>query len=192
MIIVCDKCGTGYQVENSDLGEKRRKVKCSKCNYTWIESPFFTDEDLTDKKVVNNGQLLKLCSVLLTISVVLSLFMVPRSNIYPVLRPIYSIFGIYDAADMEFENVKFDYTEKGILITSTITNYSDEDKILPDIRITFYDGDNNILRTAVLTNSGIRIKEGEKKTLNKQMNNVSAETKYVTLDLGNKLEMWFR
>ena len=39
MILTCSKCTTQFTVSATALGERGRKVKCSRCSHTWFQTP---------------------------------------------------------------------------------------------------------------------------------------------------------
>ena len=207
MIIVCDNCGTRYQIEESDIREGGLEVKCSKCEYVWFQSPFFIDDlainagvdkESLDGVTCHKAQkskedcnLLKYSLFTLVILICLSLFMIPRGGIHWFLRPLYAVFAIYDSVDLEFESARFNYKNGGILIDTTIVNNSNEEKVLPNMKISLYDGENNTLRTIKVIHNKKYINRGEQMEVTQQIHNVPIETKYIVLDIGNRLEMWF-
>ncbi len=200
MIIICDKCTTGFYIEEIQL-LKERKLKCGKCSYVWLQSPFSLDDAQSDNHMENEHattsedkktRLLHFIFWCLTALLVILLLMIPRSDIKPILRPFYGLFNVYDSAGVEFDSVRVNYQPDGVLIISTILNNSDEDKVLPNMKISMYDNKDVLLRVIHLQNYTRYIGAQNTQELHQHIANLNQRVSYITLHLGNKLELLLR
>lgn len=207
MIITCDNCGTNYQIKESDISDEGREVRCTHCEHIWFQPPFSFEnnsphmddhqQDSIEKEQKSTHlKWLQRSIVLLSLLIATALFFAPKSYISPVMRPLYSIFGIYDSSQLEFDNATFEqhYTNNHheILIKANIINNGREAKVLPNMKITFYDGEGKSLSATYLINNNQDIKPGETVAIIKTVNQPPQESKYITLDIGNKLELWLQ
>ncbi len=211
MIIICNNCETRYHVEDKDIDGEGRKVRCSNCNHSWVQSPLPNQDDEeailsfeVDKKIItgrmeenvqqtkDNLSWLQSSALILLLFVFIALFLIPRSEISVWLRPLYSAFGVYDTYKLEFENANFEYDREDIIIKSTIINNSSETKFLPNMKINLYSDIGEVLRTIYIVNKEEQIEKGKKKELTQRVKKIPENVKYITLDIGNKLEMFFQ
>ncbi len=49
MLISCPECETSFTIPANALGEKGRKVKCSKCSNTWHQNPITVQKEKLDR-----------------------------------------------------------------------------------------------------------------------------------------------
>ncbi len=205
MIIICDNCGTRYRISEKDLKEEGREVRCTRCSHVWVQSYF--ENDVTNHvshKVIDIEKseknriimLLKLTSFILLFLIITALFLSPRDHIIPILRPIYSIFNIYDSSGIEFQTATFEKyqinNKDGILVIAKIVNNSNETRVMPYIRISTYSNDVKYPIITNINNNFERIEPGETKEITKHFNQIPKNSHYMTLDICNKLEMLFQ
>ena len=209
MIIICDNCGTRYHIKEQDIGDEGREVRCTRCAHVWIQSPFSHDDttsyEETDVEFFTNDETLihnkstfwlKISTVILLLLIVVALFFSPRDYIMPFLRPMYSVFNIYDSSGLEFHSANYEHYkinhQDGILIAATIINNSDEIKIVPNMRISMYAHNANEVQITNVESNLEYLAPGEVAEVTQHFSKLSQDVQYIALDIGNKLEMWFK
>jgi predicted Zn finger-like uncharacterized protein len=153
MILTCPACGTRYSADPASLGPFGRKVRCAKCDQTWMQSP-----------PADMPRHLEVPPVSLTVPdeyrpgrssfrfsgaalLILALLLVVGGGYYgrgwiverwPALKPYYELAGISTelvSADLRIENLV--YTRpipSDLVIQGNVVNHSKQPQVLPMLR----------------------------------------------------------
>ena len=218
MIISCPQCSSKFAVKAEAIGEKGRNVKCAKCAHKWFQEP--NKEELEKLKtqeiqqepdevkevpqgsnlpVVTNSKTpiyakISLAASILIMAVVITVM--GANQILPSMSGYYSLFGIYDSGDIKLYDVEVKKIESGryndLLVSAKIVNESKGDKRLPNLRVSIYDNDENLLDEVTLDSEGTPIEAGQAIDFQNTIEKIPASSSKIVMDLGNKIDLMYR
>lgn len=196
MRINCEKCNSVYSIAEKIIGSNGRAVKCSKCSHSWIVCPQNKSQTSLKNtpKISSNIGYLKYLIILLLITnlTVICLFFSDKLLGQPNFKSFYELFDVYDHEGIIIDNFKFKKHNDEIYITGYISNTSTEDKIIPNIRYTLLNENNEIIFSFTSFSSKHVIKPQEAWPINTRLSNVKQNTSFIRIDIGNKLDLLLR
>ena len=153
MILTCPACGTRYSADPASLGPHGRKVRCAKCDQTWMQTPpadlprqlevppvslTVADEEVRGHSILRFGGAALLILVLL-LAVAGGYFgrgwIVQR---WPALKPYYELAGIpaeLVSADLRIENLVYTRpVPSDLVIQGNVVNHGKQPQTLPMLR----------------------------------------------------------
>lgn len=202
MYISCPKCGTKFSVDATKIGNKGKKVRCSKCSHVWHQdqenklrvSPLLTtnNSEASDKKI----NLPALLPVKNTSNNYLNTLMAIGMIVLTLLILFHEKLGInksFGNGKLAIKDIEVNKIEKDkIKVSYKIYNLSQEDQNIPLIRIRVLDENNNILKSKITYHKKIRIPPNQFIRASKEflVNGKSAEN--IDIMIGNKLDFMLR
>ncbi|MGB4191220.1 MAG: zinc-ribbon domain-containing protein [Rickettsiales bacterium] len=196
MRINCEKCNSVYSIAEKIIGSNGRAVKCAKCSHSWMVYPQNKSQvslKNTSKNSSNIGYLKYLITLLLVTNLTI-IFLFFSDNLLnkPNFKSFYGLFDVYDHEGIIIDNFKFKKHNDEIYITGYISNTSAEDKIIPNIRYTLLNENNEIIFSFTSFSSKHVIKPQETWPVNTRLGNVKQNTSFIKIDIGNKLDLLLR
>ena len=211
MIITCPECSTNYLITIESIGANGRKVKCAKCTHIW----FATNIEVEVPTAINKEQpkfplpaiiknkisiWLKLTNVMLLLASLLS-FMVFNneylSEHYAFLKEFYEKLGIFESEGLRFNELKVinapnDQGKQTIGIEGKIINLSEHSRYIPYAKITIKTTGGQKITSETLKLADKMLAPNEEYIISNQVGLVSSQAEYMVIDIGNKLELFFR
>ncbi len=205
MRITCGKCQAVYCISERVIGSAGRIVKCAKCTHTWMvttpSTSFAAHKTHYDYKVnlpvlfkpalPHYFKIIPITLALIIIFVGLIFFSEKLINLQPA-KIIYEKCGIYSTKGLLLNDFVIDTHENEIAVNGFITNSSDEDKIVPDIRYILLNNNKEVIFRYTKPSSKEAIKANQTLPISAKITNVKAKAEYLQLDIGNKLELLLR
>ena len=203
------------------IGPKGRTVKCAKCAHNWVQMPEgATPEDVLQEPPEKTDSIpkgsslpvipqditasgwLKSSVFALFIITIISAFILNYSTLlhkYPGLVSTYESLGIDNTQGLHLKKISITSlpgTNEGerplYVLKGTMVNASEETRILPNLRINVMDEADNVLHSLMLKSSGETINPSEPFDFYNKLPNLSRRSYYVTIDIGNGLELSLR
>ncbi|MFN7094898.1 MAG: hypothetical protein ACK4M7_06005, partial [Burkholderiales bacterium] len=135
-----------------------------------------------------------------TLPMVVALAFIVLSDLFmthlPFLTPIYHSIGMYRSQgiilkDVAIKREKLANNEQ-LLITGKIINFHTEPRVLPRLRIALLDSNKKQIASHTLNSSGKELQPQEEYHLNNKITRLPSSAKYLTLDIGGKMELILR
>ena len=211
MRITCEKCQAVYCISERVIGATGRIVKCAKCAYTWMvtaPSRSFASYKASSSNLQNFNYKINLpvlfkpalpyyikvipfILVLLIAFAGLIFFSEKLINIKPT-KIIYEKCGVHSTKGLLLSDFTVDTHEKEISVNGFITNSSDEDKVMPDIRYILLNNNKEVIFRYTKASSKKIIKANQTIPISAKISNLKGKAEYLQLDIGNKLELLLR
>jgi len=194
------------------IGEEGRKVKCTRCGYSWHQDPL---EELADtsviepppveveeikeysnlpaisQKVVAGVGTKATFLVLLILAIISGLLANPEiipsfANILGMQKTDGLIFSDF-SVEKKIENNRFQFRIDGKII-----NNGEELRHIPDIQATLLSKGGRVMGKLVLEPVKRDLEPGESLNFRPEINNISGNADKLILDIGNGWELTFR
>ncbi len=211
MRIICEECRAVYCISERVIGSAGRMVKCAKCAHTWMVTPpstFFATHETQSSNNQNYNfkvnlpvlfkpalpRYFKIIPIILALLLIFSgliFFSEKLINLKPA-KIIYEKCGIYSTKGLLLSDFVIDSHENEIAVNGFITNESDEDKVVPDIRYTLLNNNKEVIFRYTKLSSKQVIKANQTIPISAKITNAKAKAEYLQLDIGNKLELLLR
>jgi hypothetical protein len=110
----------------------------------------------------------------------------------------YTKHGFSSARGLAMEKVTLtpidsdDPNEKSVLLAGKISNYSEQERHLPYIKFTLLDANRNKISSDAFSLGDNLLKPGEEFVLNNKLTRLNKASTYIVVDIGNRLELYFR
>lgn len=206
MRIICEECKAVYCIADKVIGAMGRIVKCAKCYHTWMVSPKHEGLRAQSNNNIEKINLpvlfkpalpkyFKIIPISL-FTIIIFITLIFFSNYFikiPLFSYLYEKYNIYDTEDLLLHSFIFDIDGDDIIINGVISNNSNKDKFLSDIRYQLLNKDKEIIfryNQKLPCNKAIKPKEEIK--ISSKIINVKENAEYLELDIGNKLEILLR
>jgi predicted Zn finger-like uncharacterized protein len=219
MIITCEKCNTGYELDSAAIGVGGRTVKCSDCGHIWRQFPP-KDESLErdageavfSKSTFRGSSLpmkakqaaapatgifpkfLFLVLLILNLPVGLLAFGDNMLLSYPRLE---KKIRVYSSRGVQFHDVKYHREladdKATLLVNGEIVNSSDEIRKMPEVMISFIDKDGKKLLSRKYPLEIKYLNPGQAIPFAPKISDIpESKVSAIYLDMGNSLEVLFR
>jgi len=202
MLITCEKCQATYALADQMIGKNGRKVKCARCAYIWMVLPEIVEEpmdlspcleDIHFEKPARSNILVALAILLFMAIMGVGLVAFPETciKIAPIKYILVKSGIYYDSKGIALSEMSYHILKGDLIITGKLTNHSNEDKIMPNLRYILLNKDKKAIFTATAKASGKQIKAYEESAIYAKITNLSNEAAYLELVVGNKPELSF-
>jgi predicted Zn finger-like uncharacterized protein len=118
------------------------------------------------------------------------------TNFVPKSILFYSFFGIHDTRDVEIESITISkdsiFNKDHLVLTGYVINKSKEIKYSPDLRITFLDKNQKIIKTIYSDLPNKELIPVDKSKISIKINQYPLDAHYMAFDIGNYLELLLR
>lgn len=207
MIIVCNNCSTRFLINPTLIGEHGRMVRCAKCGNTWrqvVSNKYESDmldpnisnidtknHNLPDKvrkfsHIFNNA----LVSCVLSVMILSFVFLL-LNNMLP--SSISRVFGMYDNKDIVINGLEFKAVGSKFFIRGSVKNFSNEEKLLPLVRLTILDKNDKEIANIIFTlDENYMIKSNEVYKFFKKFEPMPHNAKILIVDIGSKMALKMR
>ncbi len=219
MIVTCEKCNTGYELDSAAIGAGGRMVKCSDCGHIWRQFPPEDESPERDLREATFGKsIFRESRLPMTAKPPVASFIGPFPKFLFIVLLILNLAGgllvfgddvlmdyprlekkirVYSSRGVQFHDVKYQREitddKATLLVNGEIVNSSDEIRKAPEILISFIDRDGKKLLSR---NYPLEIKymnPGQKIPFAPKISDIPAsKVSAIYLDMGNSLEMLFR
>lgn len=130
--------------------------------------------------------------VLLLTMLALILYKDTVLRVVPTLQPIYNSIGLYDTSGITLHEIALSKEEDGIYLYGKIVNSAPKVQYVPDIRVTVLDGEKHPLSSYTIPAPGSRMEPTAVFLLHNKLPATIQNAAYITVDAGNKLELFLR
>lgn len=210
MIISCPKCNAGFFVSPAQIGAAGRRVKCSKCKNIWHA---IVQEDSMPKKEVVAERIneepayvsgtnlpaiipVKIHPILYAAPIALiKLIIVTLWIFFPTLTSKVGLCGpLCLDKNTRIEDVIYNYEQeqKKIIVEYSISNHSSEKISVPTVQLKLMDSKDETLRTVYADGKGLSIDPNNSIKARTEFSDVTQDSKYIQISLGNQIKFWFR
>lgn len=207
MYISCPKCSKSFVVAYEQLGEKGRKVKCSKCLHIWHQEPDISTEAIeqviaiSSKPImaepIGNGVNLP---ALLPIKIPAYLYTTPFLLlvmiivIFVMLFP--NFFGVKSLLNDDFLSIKDvsisnEQTKNKLLVSYKVLNAADFSTQMPLVRIRLLDKTKRVIKSHIVDHTNIKLSPRQFVLIKTELP-ASASTESIDLMIGNRMDFILR
>ncbi|KAF8818654.1 MJ0042-type zinc finger domain-containing protein [Rickettsia endosymbiont of Cardiosporidium cionae] len=196
MYITCKKCKTNFFVDDGQIGDNGRKVKCSNCKNIWHQYPN-QGNSISTKNLDKDTNL----PVILPVKIPFYLYIIPIFLFSIIVFMIvmtfpraFSIPSFLDNNRLKIEDVKISYDEdrEHIVVDYKIFNISNRKTEMPLVRVRLLDDSNRVLKMDIVERKNLVFSPKQYLHFQTEFKSVNKDITIVDLMLGNKLDFLLR
>ncbi|MEK6733821.1 MAG: zinc-ribbon domain-containing protein [Pseudomonadota bacterium] len=190
MLITCSKCNSTYSIADKFISPLGRIVKCYKCSNSWVVN--CSSQDLAVEPACFPSFGIMSFFLISLIFLFGFVFLSETLMRFAPINSLYEKLHIYDSKDLSMDNFYFDLDKKEIIVNGIIANNSLKEKRSPNLRYMIYSKDKKIIFKYTENSSKEIIGPGKYMQVNAKIANIPEDAEFLSIDIGNKLDLLLR